>query len=56
MEKNSNNKENQYGYKTDVNDPKIAPLYERFKKWKGIPVWCPLSDAERHEFEAYIQN
>lgn len=43
-----------YGYKVDISDPKIKPLYERFKKWKGIPEWCPLSDEERLEFESYI--
>lgn len=43
-----------YGYKVDISDPKILLLYERFKKWKRIPLWCPLSDAERFEFEGYI--
>lgn len=43
-----------YGYKVDISDPKIKPLFERFKKWKGIPEWCPLSDKERLEFEGYI--
>ena len=43
-----------YGYQVDISDPKIKPLYERFKKWKGIPRWCPLSDEERLEFESYI--
>ena len=32
----------------------MRELYERFKKWKGIPKWCPLSDNERFEFENYI--
>ena len=43
-----------YGYKVDISNPKIKPLYERYKKWKGIPSWCPLSDDERLEFESYI--
>lgn len=43
-----------YGYKVDISDPKIKPLFERYKKWKGIPEWCPLSDEERLEFEGYI--
>lgn len=46
--------DNRYGYKVDISDPKIKPLYERYKKWKGIPSWCPLSDKERLEFEGYI--
>lgn len=43
-----------YGYRLNVNAPEIRPLYDRFKKSKGIPPWCPLSDAERHEFELTI--
>lgn len=46
--------ENKYGYQVDITNPKIKPLYERFKKWKGIADWCPLSDAERFEFESFI--
>lgn len=45
---------NKYGYQVDITDPKISPLYWRFKKWKGVPDWCPLSDEERLEFESYI--
>ena len=43
-----------YGYKVDISQPKIKELYFRFKKWKGVPDWCPLSDEERFEFEDYI--
>lgn len=46
--------EDTYGYKVDISSPKIKPLYDRYKKWKGIPDWCPLSDEERFEFETYI--
>lgn len=52
--KNSFIPDDNYGYKVDISAPKIKPLYERFKKWKGIPPWCPLSDEERLEFESYI--
>lgn len=45
---------NPYGYKIDITKPKYRELYERFKKWKGIPRWCPLSDGERLEFERYV--
>ena len=41
-------------YRLNVNDEKIRSLYERFKKWKGIPRWCPCSDEERKEFESWI--
>ena len=46
--------ENKYGYRINITHPKIEPLYKRYKKWKGIADWCPLSDAERSEFENYI--
>ena len=46
--------ENKYGYRINIMHPKIDPLYKRFKKWKGIADWCPLSDVERFEFESYI--
>ena len=48
--------ENKYGYRINIMHPKIEPLYQRIKKWKGVPDWCPLSDAERFEFESYILN
>lgn len=43
-----------YGYRIDISKPKYRDLYDRYKKWKGIPKWCPLSDAERFEFEDYV--
>ena len=46
--------DNKYGYQIDISHPQIKPLYERFKKWKNVPRWCPLSDQERLEFESYI--
>ena len=48
--------DNPYGYRLDISEPDINRLYNRFKKWKGIPPWCPLSDDERREFEGYILN
>ena len=47
-------KPNEYGYRVDISNPKIKPLFFRYKKWKGIPDWCPLSDDERLDFEQYI--
>lgn len=44
----------QYGYRIDISKPKYRELYERYKKWKGIPKWCPLSDSDRFEFENYV--
>lgn len=48
------NENDRYGYQIDITHPKIKPLYKRYKKWKEIPDWCPLSDNERLEFEGYI--
>ncbi|HIR02540.1 MAG TPA: hypothetical protein IAD34_00515 [Candidatus Scatovicinus merdipullorum] len=46
--------DNPYTYRVNINHPKIQPLFERYKQWKGVPIWCPLSDSERFEFERYI--
>ena len=45
---------NKYGYRVDITEPKYRELYERYKKWKGLPRWCPLSDYERLEFEKFV--
>lgn len=47
-------KDNPYGYRVDISEPEVLELYRRFKRWKNIPYWCPLSDDERFEFERYI--
>ena len=47
-------KNNPYGYQVDITGIKERELYERYKKWKGIPDHVPLSDAERFEFEDYV--
>ena len=45
---------NPYGYLFNINHPKVRPLYERYKKWKGVPLNFPLSDKERFEFETLL--
>ena len=45
---------NKYGYRVDITEPKYRDLYDRYKKYKNIPRWCPLSDYERLEFENYV--
>lgn len=47
---------NPYGYRVDISDPETQKLYQRYKRWKSIPPWCPLSDGERLEFEDIILN
>lgn len=43
---------NPYGYELNISHEKVNWLYRRYKKKHGIPPWCPLSDAERKDFEA----
>ena len=45
---------NAYGYRLNVNHPKINELYRRYKRWKGLASDFPLSDSERFEFERYV--
>lgn len=44
---------NKYGYRVNINHPKIRPLYEHFKRKKNAII---LSNAERFEFEMIILN
>ncbi len=44
-------KTNKYGYKINVNHPKIQPLFERYKKHLGEKI---LSDRQRLNFECLI--
>ena len=44
-------KPNKYGYKINVNHPKIRPLYERYKEKVGERI---LSDRQRRHFELLI--
>ena len=44
-------KDNKYGYKINVNHPKIRPLYERYKEKVGERI---LSDRQRRHFELLI--
>lgn len=43
--------DNKYGYKININHPKIRPLYERYKEKLNAII---LSDRERHNFESMI--
>lgn len=54
--------DNPYGYQVNINSQRpvlrsgesINDLYRRYKAKHGIPAWCPPSDKERLEFEAYV--
>lgn len=45
---------NPYGYRINVNHPKVRNKYNRYKTWKGVPLSEPLSDEQRLEFEIYL--
>lgn len=47
---------NRYGYKLNINHPKIRNLYKRYCKWKGLSLNYPLTDEQRKEFEGYVLN
>lgn len=40
--------QNKYGYRININHPKIKPIYERYKFKNHIMI---MSDSERFEFE-----
>ena len=44
-------KPNKYGYKININHPKINPMYERYKDKLGERI---LSDAQRFAFETAV--
>lgn len=48
-------KHNAYGYRYNINHPRISDLYNRFRKWKNIDS-RPLTDSERFEFEKYLDG
>ena len=46
---------NPWGYRYNVNHPKIRELMQRYKVWKGIAM-RPMTDAERLDFEKYLDG
>lgn len=44
---------NPYGYRLNINHPRIRELYERYKRWKDIGG-RPPTDSERREFEEIV--
>lgn len=45
---------NPYGYRVNIRNPYINGLYRSFYKKQKIPLWCPLSDEQRFEFEMAV--
>lgn len=46
---------NPWGYRYNVNHPKIRELMQRYIVWKGIAK-RPMTDAERLDFEKYLDG
>ena len=47
-------KQNKYGFRLNINHPRINELYRRFKEWKSLPANLPLDNEQRLEFENYV--
>ena len=45
---------NPYGYRLNINHPRINALYRRYKAWKGLTGHLPITDNQRREFESYV--
>ena len=45
---------NRYGYRVNINHPKILPLYEAYHKHIGVPLHIHLTTPQRLRFEAII--
>ena len=43
-----------YGYRTNLRHPRVYRWYLAYKRKLGLPEWCPLSDAQRIEFDERI--
>ena len=46
---------NPYGFKLNINHPRINALWKRYKVYKGIGARPPRDD-ERREFESIVLN
>lgn len=45
-----------WGYFTNLHHPTIREEYEKYRKSNGIPQFAPLSDDERHMFDAMMMH
>lgn len=45
---------NPYGYRININHPKILPLYEKYCEKIGMPLHIHLSRPQRLDFERVI--
>lgn len=48
------NSNSPYGFLININNPRILPLYIRYKKRKNLALHFPISDEDRIEFETVI--
>lgn len=47
-------KSHKNGFQIKVCHPEVRPYYDQFRRDMKIPVWCPLEDKERLEFEHLV--
>ena len=41
-------------YTTNINNPRIRRWYDAYRKKPALPIWCPMSDQERWDFDAKV--
>ncbi|MEE0980386.1 MAG: hypothetical protein U0K91_01780 [Acutalibacteraceae bacterium] len=46
----------EWGYFTNIHNPKVREEYDNFIRQRNIPYFAPLSDDERHEFDCLMMN
>lgn len=47
---------NPYGYKINVNHPRIRPLFTAWHRKIGVPESVPITHAQRFQFEAMVME
>lgn len=47
---------NRYGYKININHPKIYPMYVRYHEKIGVPLHIHLTTAQRLAFESAVMK
>lgn len=45
---------NPYGYRLNINHPKIKELSDRYRRAHGLSMIWPMSDAQRLDFENIV--
>lgn len=43
-------------YMLNLRHPEVEKVCRVYRRRKGIPLWCPFSDAQRLEFELFFME